>query len=819
VQATTVFYESFAGNGMLCNPEAIFRALLTDPEFSQLTHVWALTNKSENRSVVSEFADNPRVQFVRPGSSGYYKALATSGYLINNATFPPEFGKRDGQVYLNTWHGTPLKKMGYDIGDPASRVGNVIRNFLNADYLLSNSEFMTEQMYEGAHRLRQIYRGRIIEEGYPRIDRQFMSASEQDSTRDRLKHAGLAIDDRRIILYAPTWKGTNFNRPEDDANELIERVAELSSLIDTDRYVVLLKTHQVVHRFAARRPEITGYLVPNEIPTNSVLGVADILVTDYSSIFFDFLATGRPIVFLTPDIGDYAGYRGLYMEPETWPGPVVRTVPELAQELVSLDRSGPSPAVADRYRASRARFCAYDDGGAAARIVDIVFRRQEAGYRIVRATRDDRPSILIHGGGMRPNGITSSLLSLLDAIDHTRFDVSVSFPNSYNRQVVEKQGQINPQVRQLARVGGMNGSKVGTVARRLAVRRGDLRSHSRNPKQRMLWDDEWTRCFGSSMFDYVVNFSGYGPLGATLLLHAPGAERSIWLHNDMAADAHRVVGGRRRHFHDLTSVFSLYPEYDHLVSVSQSLAEINARSLARYAEPSRFTSAANLANTGRVLAAADVDLRAAAADPATGTVPDWAAELAASEPAESEQAASDSVTTFVTVGRLSPEKNQARLIRAFAAAHAERPKTRLIIVGTGPLENDLTDLVARLGLTESVWLVGHQSNPYALMARCDCFVLSSDYEGQPMVVLEARILGLPVVTVDFGSVADSLPGDAGVIVPATDADLARGLLAFLDGAVTTGSFDAAAYNHRAVEEFYAAVGITAEERAGTGAHG
>ncbi|MCW2783342.1 MAG: teichoic acid synthase, partial [Marmoricola sp.] len=314
VRPSTVLYESFAGNGMLCNPEAIFRELLGSPEFADFSHVWSLSDFAAYRSTIREFAGNPRVKFVRTRSVAYHRAMATSQYLVNNATFPPEFGKREGQVYLNTWHGTPLKQMGYDIGEQASRVANVIRNFLQADYLLAANRFMADQMYESAYLLREIYTGRIVEEGYPRIDRQFLDDAGAAAARARLESTGVEIGDRKIILYAPTWKGTNFNRPEDDATELIERVTELTSLIDSEKYVVLLKTHQAVHRFAAHLPAVRSYLVPNEIPTNLVLGATDILVTDYSSIFFDFLATDRPIAFLTPDIADYSGYRGLYLE-------------------------------------------------------------------------------------------------------------------------------------------------------------------------------------------------------------------------------------------------------------------------------------------------------------------------------------------------------------------------------------------------------------------------------------------------------------------------------------------------------------------------
>ena len=164
------------------------------------------------------------------------------------------------------------------------------------------------------------------------------------------------------------------------------------------------------------------------------------------------------------------------------------------------------------------------------------------------------------------------------------------------------------------------------------------------------------------------------------------------------------------------------------------------------------------------------------------------------------------MTTFVNVGRLSPEKNQARLIRAFAEVHAAHPATRLVIVGAGPLFDDLTALIEKLELSDTVFLTGMQRNPHAIMAAADCFVLSSDYEGQPMVILEALVLGVPIVTVEFASAKNALPAGSGLVVPQSDAGVAEGLRAFLAGAVPASAFDYAAYNRKAVAQFYAAIG-------------
>jgi CDP-glycerol glycerophosphotransferase (TagB/SpsB family) len=590
VRSRTVMYESFGGNGALCNPEAIFRELRADPEFADLKHVWVLSHPEDNPSFVREFARDRSVRFVRPASAGYYRALATSGYLINNATFPGEFSKRAEQVYLNTWHGTPLKRMGYDIGDVASRVANVIRNLLSADYLLSANSYMTEHMYESAHLLTNLYGGLVIEEGYPRIDRQFVDAAGAASIRAQLEEAGLAIGDRKVILYAPTWKGSSFADPRNDADDLIHRVIELESRLNDSEYVVLLKTHQVVHKYADR-PEFAGRLVPNEVPSNSVLAITDILVTDYSSIFFDFLATGRPIAFLAPDIEDYAGYRGLYLEPGDWPGPVTSTLDELAAALNAIIDSGPDAAVEQRRRRMQESFTSREDGGATKRIIDIVFRGARDGYAIAPVKRDGRRTMLVHAGSMLPGAITKAVIEHLDAIDHERFDVSVVFPYSNRRAALEQQRRIHPAVRQFARIGTMNGTVSTRVARRLAWRTPDSRT---SPAQRAQWDDEWMRCFGLTRFDHVVDFHGQGRLWSRLMLHAPGAHRSIWLHGDRAAYARKLAASNRRRLHEVETVFATYRGYDALVSESAELNAANASGLAAYAEQAAFTWANGL---------------------------------------------------------------------------------------------------------------------------------------------------------------------------------------------------------------------------------
>lgn len=806
VRPDQVLYESFAGNGMLCNPEAIFRHLLADPAYAHLTHVWAIADEDAIERFRAEFASDRRVSFVRRGSASYRQALAVSGWLVNNATFPTWFGKREGQVYLNTWHGTPLKLMGFDMPSGAVQSANTLRNFLMSDYLLAANPFMAETMYEGAYRLTNVYPGTLIEEGYPRIDRQRLSPAEEALVRAELEGNGVLLGDKPIVLFAPTWRGSSFDDPEDNIDELAAQLADLQAGVGDD-YVVVLKTHQIVHARAASRPALARSLAPNTIPANVLLGAAAGLVTDYSSIFFDYLATGRPIAFFTPDADLYSSGRGTYMPLDTLPGPVDADAAGTGRALAALLRGAEAHP---QYASWAQRFTPFEDGGATARVVDIVFGGAHAGYRARPTAHDGRKRLLVYLGGMKPNGITTSALNLLGAIDHDRYDVTAVMPKRRLATDPLTQTRIPAEVRQVFRVGGMNGSKATHLRRRIDEWRASPRTPGAEPWHEELWTAEWTRVFGDARFDWVADFSGYGPLWTTLMLHAPAVSadgpepvRAIWMHNEMASDRERTVNGKASMKRGLGTVFAMYSEYDQLVSVSHQLTELNRAELAEYAPADRFRTVRNFPDVEHVTLGArrplsdffaEADAQCEAADEEIPPRPDWYDALQADE---------GELRWFVTVGRLSPEKNHARLIRSFQQVHAAHPESRLLIVGNGPLRTELQQQIDDAGLSDAAFLTGPQRNPYALLAASDCFVLSSLYEGQPMVLLEAAICELPIVSTAFGSVYGALPDGSIRIVEQDDDALAAGMTAFLDGEVSAASLDVGAYRADVKAEFEA----------------
>jgi CDP-glycerol glycerophosphotransferase (TagB/SpsB family)/glycosyltransferase involved in cell wall biosynthesis len=770
-----VVYEAFAGSGMLDNPEAIFDRLRRDPEFGHLTHYWVIEDAALRRKLRREWRGDKAVHFVPRRGLRYWKALATAGYLVNNATFRPEFSKRPGQFYLNTWHGTPLKRMGYDMPDGPREAANTLRNFLHADWLLSQNEFMTDTMYRKAYLLDGVFDGEILEEGYPRTDRQHLDDRERAAARNLLVARGLAIQDRPILLYAPTWKGARFSEVLDDVATLVGTVRQLQAKLG-DRYAVLLKTHQSVFDYARKEPHLAAMLVPNDIPTNTILGITDLLVTDYSSIQFDYLATRRPIAYYVPDLGSYADTRGNYLPLESWPGPKSQTVNDLANDVEALSHA-PHDVWSPRREEWALRYTPRDDGGAAQRVVDVVFRGGAARRSACSVAPQRRPRVLFYIGGLRSNGITSAAITLVNALAASDdLDVSVVYGRPRGADRTANAARISTNVRQFVRHGGMNATRLEHRRRR----NGALAQES-------VWNDEWKRIFGSATFDTVVDFSGYSPFWARLLLASPPARRLIWLHNDLARDAHRTVRGRKHLHEGLNNTFALYDEFDQLVSVSGELARINRSALAGYASPEKFTHVPNLIDASAMRAQAAISLEEEYERAVSLEQPTLASAI---ERLQAEQ----SHRWFVTVGRLSPEKNHARLVRAFARVHATHPDARLLIVGNGPLRDELLALVQQLALDGAVVFSGATRNPAALLAHASCFVLSSDYEGMPMVILEAAALGLPIITTRFGSVADALPDVSLRVAEQTDESLADAMSEYLSGSIPPTAFDAERHN-------------------------
>ena len=278
----------------------LFLYLLEKEEYQDYTHIWVLEDFEDNRKQIEKYEKYPNVRFVKYKSKEYCKELATVKYLVNNVSFPSYFLKREGQVLIDTWHGTPLKNMGFDIPGANISQGNTARNLLSADYIVSSGPYMTKTAYKDSYKMQNLYEGTVLEEGFPRNDKLF--DSDRAEVIQELKDCGVDVkEDKKIILYAPTWRGEQYSRPDTDLQDVYKLINVMENSIDTNEYQIFVKLHQIVYHYMKENAMEPGdaqtKFIPATMDTNEILSVTDVLISDYSSIFYDFMLTGKPILY------------------------------------------------------------------------------------------------------------------------------------------------------------------------------------------------------------------------------------------------------------------------------------------------------------------------------------------------------------------------------------------------------------------------------------------------------------------------------------------------------------------------------------------
>lgn len=783
VREDLVLYEAYFGKGLLCNPYAIFLELLEDPDFAHLTHIWVLADDRSDTVLLETYRNHPRVRFVKRHSGEYLKYLCSAKYLVNNVSFHNYFIKKPGQIYVNTWHGIPLKTLGFDMPNGGLETSNIIRNFLQTDYMVSASPFLT-QIYRKAYKLENLYPGKIIEEGYPRLD--LLTRFDRAKILEKLKSYGVEIDpNRKVVLFAPTWRGKSYAQASADVDFYFSFRDELEQALGDSGYQILIKVHQRVYELAKEKLTDSCF-IPSAVDANEVLAVTDILVSDFSSIYIDFLATGRPILFYIPDLESYSTERGLYRSPSHLPGPCTGSAAQIGDWI---SRIGEVRAeYAQRYQEERAWSNGCHAGGISRKIVDIVFRGREDGYRI-HYPRFEKKRILVSKGPMPVNGITTSLLSFLDNLDYDRFDVSVMVEHTDQPEQVELINRINPRARVICR----NAPGCFTIWESILQRYYERHGY-RNVFHPMYARDV-RRSYADAGFDIVLDFEGYHTYFAILALQFRDARKCIWQHNDMLAE-------RQEKFPWLEHIFGLYRYFDKVVSCAYDVMLVNRANLGgKYCEPEKFGYMANFIDIPRIrekTGKAEIrtlDAKQYFAIPAGDGDP----VLVPYCPSHGADGAR--MYRFVTIGRFSPEKNHANLIRAFAKLAGENPNVYLYILGNGVLRRETDALIDALEMGSRIFAPGNVSNPFSIMEHCDCFILPSLHEGQPMVLHEARMLKMPIIVSAFSSVNSVLTDGGQLVIGNTAEDIYWGMQQFLAGKVPCSySFDGYEYNRRTYRE-------------------
>lgn len=385
-----VIFEAFGGRQYACSPRAIYEAMCADARFDNWTFYWSFKGGIVER--MREVPELSRAQLLVRGSKEYFDAFARAAYWVQNNRVAEYVYPKVDQTYVQCWHGTPLKRLGFDV--PETTQGgalNSARELANRfaldsekwTYLLSPSEYTSACLcsafgVDGSRRSQV-----VLELGYPRNDSIVRTLGAPDADQqitDMKVRLGIPTD-KKVLLYAPTWRDDQYTEGVGYTQFL---PLDLDVLRDGlgDGWVVLLR----MHYYIANKIDLTpwqefAFDVSSAVDINDLYCISDVLCTDYSSVFFDFANTGRPFVFYWPDLKHYEqDLHGFYLDVKSLPGQKATDTKELVYAVKEafdlIEHPDQHAADIHAYQEFRTTYCSHDDGYAASRVVERVFCKQ-----------------------------------------------------------------------------------------------------------------------------------------------------------------------------------------------------------------------------------------------------------------------------------------------------------------------------------------------------------------------------------------------------------------------------------------------------------
>lgn len=359
-----IVFESFMGRNCSGQPKYIYK-YLQENYGNKYRYIWVVDRKGVK-------IPGKGYKTCKRFGLKYYYYMNRSKYWVNNMRQPLSVPRRPETIMLSTWHGTPLKRLVFDMDDVHSanpRYKDIVyRQTREWDYLLSDNPFSTEKFQSCF----LFEKEKILEYGYPANDP--MYAPDRETQAAKIKQKLGIPADKKVILYAPTWRDDNFYEAGQYGFDLDLDVNRLQKEFG-EEYVLLLRLHYFIvdqldlSKFGDFTVDGSSY---DDI-TDLYL-ISDILITDYSSVFFDFANLKRPVLYYTYDLEKYRDVlRGFYLDMEKdLPGPLLLTNDEVVDAIKHIDEI--QEKYKDRYEEFYNRFCCVDDGNAAKRVVEKVFQ-------------------------------------------------------------------------------------------------------------------------------------------------------------------------------------------------------------------------------------------------------------------------------------------------------------------------------------------------------------------------------------------------------------------------------------------------------------
>ena len=766
INEKVIFLEAQNGRNANGNIFYIAQELNNNEEYRKFDIYVSIDSKVYKKTKKSYKAKGlNNIIFVKAKSKKYYELLATAKYLITDISFDPCYIKKEGQVILNTWHGTPLKTLGRKVNGEFHDLGNIQKNFIQADYLLYPNEYMMNHMIKD-YMIENLSNAKIILEGYPR-NTVFFDENLKNKIR---KEQGL--ENKEIFVYMPTWRGIVTKVQNDEQqNEIQVYLEEIDrNLKENQEFFVNL--HPFVNDIIdyTKLKKIKKF--PKEYETYQFLAIADCLITDYSSVFYDFANTHKKIILFAYDEEEYLHDRGLYISFDELPFTKVDNIADLIKEMNS-DKKYNDDEFMETY-------CKYDNKNATKKICEAVIlnKKNDLEYRSIK--NNGKENVLIFAGNLAMNGITKSLLTLLNSIDTNKKNYFITYDTRAVSKHKESIRKLPENVGYIPIKGRMNIGFFKKLMMFLYSKR-IFKDYSKYiEKLKPDFRREIKRIYPNTNFSTVIQFNGYN-IKRILLYSEFECNRVIFAHNDMYKEAVEKKNAQ------LPILKYAYENYDKVALVTEDLVE----PISKIANINgKYHVVHNIIDYNKILEESKKEI--CYDEKTESTV----------ELEELRKVLDSKNKKFITIGRFSKEKGQERLIDAFEKLYEKDKSIYLIIIGGYGREYIyILEKIQNLSCKNNIIVIKYVSNPYAILNKCDYFILPSFYEGFGLVIAEADILGKPVVSTNIVGPTTFMKKYGGTLVENSEEGVYEGLKLLYENKVKPMNVDFEEYNKEAIKEF------------------
>ena len=653
--------------------------------------------------------------------------------------------------------------MGADNVSEEHTIGVTQHALLSSDYLLYPSQYMCEKMLN-AYKINDIYSGKVLMEGYPRNDVFF-----DENQRNKVK-SELNLNDKEVLVYMPTYKGSYHDLQNKKQITDLKRFFKKLDTQLNDNQVLLVK----LHHFNDNDFDLNNYNhivdFPSDYETYDVLNTADVLITDYSSVLFDFACTGRKIILFNYDESEYMKYRGIYINLSDLPFPKVQNVDGLVREINSAKDYDDNEFINE--------YCTYNNAESTKRICRHIFNDEKV--CVEKELKSDKRNILIYGGPLLI-GRLDFLNNLISKIDLKKNNVFVSYPqwNSYirnsHRDIFTR---LPEEVKFVPFFSGIS----FTVREQIKYHK--FLNSDYNPSlihsMEKAFKREIDKLYYNFPYDAVINIDGIHSEQAILFSFCD-CKTTVFVHNDMV----REIKNKDK-FNKNVYKYA-YDHYDTVAVVSDDLIKPTSKLTSK---TENIKVIHNLNDYDDIISKSNDEIEI-----------NDKTSMFLSNPNGIEGVLKGEGKKFISICEsYSNDNNFKTLLSAFDEFCEDFPDTQLIIIFGHGNFNKIKREVVNLNHWENVSIFKWLLTPLPILKQCDLFIFSAKYTGWSNSIIHANTLNVPVIA--YETVGTKWLKDYnGYLIKNSKAQMLKGFNDFMNGDIGLLDIDEESFDQESIKEF------------------